>query len=338
MKTIVKLALMASINFIVMTSVQAQQAPSEDLIKAAQKEGALMFYSAITEDQVKLLVEAFQKKYGIKSEYLRLVSGALVQRFITENDGKANEADVFMDSSPLAFQMHTNYFQPLTGDKAPAVATWPKKWFVGDRGVTIQTSPMVVNYNTDIVKSVDVPKTWKDLADPKWKGKALFTDPRTSETYTGWMDTVEKSLGPDYLKQLANLNLTLTPSGASGAQMIAAGSQAVNFPSYASFAIPLKDKKAPIESKIITGPVVVSQTTIGVASNSKHPNAAWLFLNYLMSEEGIKTACAAFPVTTPGDFAGKLGCVAIDEPQLLDYNITEARKQALLQLIGLTNR
>lgn len=338
MKAMFKIGFAALAAFAIHTSTAQAQEPSAELVKAAQIEGALMFYASITEDQVKLLAASFEKKYGIKSTYLRLVSGALVQRFVTENDGKSNEADVFLDSSPVAFQMHANLFAPLSAEKAPAAGTWPKKYTVGDRGITIQTSPMVVNYNTDLVKPNEVPKTWKELADPKWKGKALFTDPRTSETYTGWMDTVEKNLGADYLKEVAALNFTLTPSGASGAQMIAAGAQAVNFPTYASFAIPLKDKKAPIESKIMTNPVIVSQSTIGVAANAKHPNVAQLFLNYLLSEEGIKVACNAFPVTTPGDFSGKLGCVAIDEPQLMDYALTEQRKQSLLQLIGLTNR
>jgi iron(III) transport system substrate-binding protein len=338
MKTIVKISVAALAAYAFnQGAVQAQEAPAE-LVKAAKKEGALMFYAAITEDQVRLLAASFEKKYGIKSTYLRLVSGQLVQRFVTENDGKSNEADVFLDSSPVAFKMHADLFAPISAEKAPAAGAWPKKWTVGDRGITIQTSPMVVNYNTDLVKPNEVPKTWKELADPKWKGKALFTDPRTSETYTGWMDTVEKSLGPDYLKQVGALNFTLTPSGASGAQMIAAGAHAINFPTYASFAIPLKGKKAPIESRIMTNPVVVSQSTVGVAAHAKHPNVAQLFLNYLLSEEGIKVACHAFPVTTPKDFAGKLGCVPIEEPELMEYNLPEARKQALLQLLGLTSR
>jgi iron(III) transport system substrate-binding protein len=314
------------------------QEPPAALVKAAQAEGEMMFYGAIEEGQIKLLASAFEKKYGIKSSHLRLVSGQLVQRFVTENDGNGNQADVFLDSSPVAFRMHSNLFMPITAEKAPNVGTWPAKWRIGDRGITIQTSPMVVQYNTDLVKPNDVPKTWKQLADPKWKGKVLLTDSRTSETYLGWLNAMEKNLGPDYVKQIAALNFTLTPSGASGAQMVAAGAQALNFPAYASFSIALKEKKAPIESQIVGEPQVVSQSSVGVAAKARHPNAAWLFLNFLLSEEGIKLACANYPVSTPGDFAGKLGCIPLNDPQLVEYGISEERKQALLQLLGLTNR
>ncbi|MCD6074164.1 MAG: hypothetical protein K0Q70_1047, partial [Rhodospirillales bacterium] len=141
MKAIIKVGFAALAACALGHGAAGAQEPSAELVKAAQKEGALMFYASITEDQVKLLSASFEKKYGIKSTYLRLVSGQLVQRFVTENDGKSNEADVFLDSSPVAFQMHANLFAPISGEKAPATKTWPKKFTVGDRGITIQTSP-----------------------------------------------------------------------------------------------------------------------------------------------------------------------------------------------------
>jgi iron(III) transport system substrate-binding protein len=317
-------------------AVCAQMEPPAALIKAAKAEGELMFYSGMTEGQVKLQCETFQKKYGIKTTYLRSTSGALVQRFVTENAGKDNIADVFLVSSPTAFTMHPELFADLSPEEVPSIVNYPSKWWVGTKGVTIQTSPMVIQYNTDMVAPNEVPRTWKEVVDPKWKGKVMLTDPRTSVTYLGWLDQMEKNFGQEFVKKLVELDFKLTKSGASGAQMVAAGAFAVNFPAYASFSVQLKEKNAPIDARIMREPEVISQSTGGIAAKAPHPNAARLFLNYIMSEEGLRLVCAEFPVSSPGDLEGKFGCDGLQNPQLVDYGISAERENYLVNLLGLT--
>jgi len=320
----------------VMTPAIAQDLP-DAVVKAAQKEGELTYYSAVDEGQTKMLVEMFSKKYGIKGTYLRLVSGQLVQRFITENDNNSNIADVFLDSGPLSFRLHPQYFVPLDAELLPNLAKWSKQW-IDERSVTVLTSPMVVTYNTDMVTAAEVPKTWRETADPKWKGKILLTDPRTSETYLGWLAKMESAVGADFVKALAAQNFTVIASGASGVQMIAAGAFPLNFPTYASFGTQLKAKQAPIESLVMKGPTIVSQSSMGIPSHAKHPNVARLFANFLMSDEAISAVCKAYPASTPRDPDGKLGCVALTDPQLVDYVVDEKRKLSLIQMIGLASR
>jgi len=318
------------------TQVRAAETPAA-LVKAAQAEGELMLYASVSEGQIKAILTGFEKKFGIKGTYLRLVSTPLIQRFVTANDAGSNEADVFLDSSPTAFEMYPQWFAPLNARSVPSVSKWPTKW-LGEKKVTVQTSAMVVQYNTDQVSRAGVPKTWSEVLDPKWKGKILLTDPRISNTYLGWLDAMERNLGKEFIRKLAKQDFKLTQSGAAGAQMVAAGAYALNFPAYASFSVPLKKKKAPIESQVMSGPEAVNQTSVAVVAKAKHPQVARLFVSWLISEDGLQNTCQAYPVSSPGDPDGKFGCVPLKNPEVVNYAVPEARKQELLREIGLAAR
>ena len=315
----------------------SQSGAQEALARAARAEGALNLYASVSETQIKILLAAFEHDFGIKSTYLRLVSVPLIQRFVTENDAKKNEADVFFDSSPEATELYPQWFFSLSAATVPNLSRWPAQW-VGGKYVTLQTSPFVIQYNTQQVSSAEVPKTWNEVLDPKWKGKIVLTDPRISNIYLGWVDAMEKRFGSGFLKRFAAQDFKLTQSGAAGAQMVAAGAYALNFPAYATFSVPLIEKKAPIATQVISNPVLVNETSIAIASQARHPNVARLFVNWLLSEGSLRTACKAFPISTPGDPEGKLGCVAVKDPHAVDRSIAEDRKQALLQQIGLGGR
>ncbi len=318
-------------------SRSSQVGVQEAVIKAARAEGALNLYASVSETQIKILLAAFEHDSGIKSTYLRLVSVPLIQRFVTENDAKKNDADVFFDSSPEATELYPQWFLSLTPAVVPNLSKWPAQW-VGGKYVTLQTSPFVIQYNTQQVSSAEVPKTWSEVLNPKWKGKIALTDPRISNIYLGWVDAMEKRFGAGFLTRFAAQDFKLTQSGAAGAQMVAAGAYALNFPAYATFAVPLIEKKAPIATQIISDPVLVNETSVAIASQAKHPNVARAFVNWLLSEGSLRTACKAFPISTPGDPEGKLGCVAVKDPRAVNRTIAEDRKKALLQQIGLGTR
>ena len=103
-----------------------------------------------------------------------------------------------------------------------------------------------IQYNTTLVKQSEVPKTWMDLLDAKWRGRLLLNDPRNSANYTGWADAVATQHGIDYLTKLSGQNLKIVSSGAAGAQQTAAGASDVSFPTVTSFSTGLQAQGAPI--------------------------------------------------------------------------------------------
>ena len=181
------------------------------------------------------------------------------------------------------------------------------------------------------------PKTYQDLVDPKWKGKILLTDPRVADNYFGWLDGLEKAKGADFLRKIAALQLKLTQSGASGAQMVAAGAYAINFPTFRDFSTALIAKKAPIAVFALTEPSLVSERVIAAVASAPHPNAARLFMDWVMSDNGVKAACKNGSVSIVADNADKFGCPAVKDVQAVSYILTEERKKQLVREIGLGN-
>ena len=327
-----KLALTAAL---ISSGAAFAQAPKVDdpRVKDARAEGGFYLYGSISDGQLKVIIDTFDKTYGIKGEFIRLASGPLSQRFAASVEGGGHDADALLDSTP----QHPEWFAKFDPKEIPNVAKWPSKWVSG-HVATIQTSGSVVQFNTELVAAADVPKTWADIVNPKFKGKIVLTDPRISDTYFGWADTLGKRYGDDFLKKLAAQDLKLTQSGASGAQLVAAGAFALNFPAYASFSIPLIEKKAPIDSRIMSDPTLVSVSSIAIAAKAPHPKTARLFVDWLLSDEATKAVCAAFPVSTPGDPEGKLGCIPLKDPQPLPWQTPESRRAEIVQLLGLTGK
>src|SRR5262249_479518 len=113
---------------------------------------------------------AFQKKYGIKTNVWRASSENIIQRAATEARGNRFDVDVFETDGVAMEAIHREKLlqevkTPLLADLMPQ-AIMPHKEWIGDR------VPMLTGgYKTRLVKKEDLPKSYDELVDPKWKGK-----------------------------------------------------------------------------------------------------------------------------------------------------------------------
>ena len=303
------------------------------LIKAAQAEGQLMLYSSSDENQSRTLLAAFEKRYGIKGSFIRFPTGPLMQRFSTEYDAKNIRADIVSVSSPIPYDQTPDRYITLDRTVLPNLAKWPD-FKVAGKYTAWTTDLVALIYNTEQLKPGEVPKTWSDLADPKWKGKFLLTNPTVADNYLGWLDAIERALGVEFLRKLAKQETNLTQSGASGAQMVAAGSVLFNAPTFASFAAKLLEKKAPVAVHYPQGPAIVSPRNIAIVAGAPHPNAAKLYLNWLLSEEGMKLTCSISPTTLAMAPDSSRGCLAVPEGVAMRFDIPEERKRMLAKELG----
>jgi iron(III) transport system substrate-binding protein len=143
----------------------------------------------------------------------------------------------------------------------------------------------VIAYNTKLVSANEVPKTWKDLLDPKWRGKLVTAHPGYSGVIATHVLALVHLHGWDYFKQLAQNKLMLVQSAVDPAGVVASGERlvAVNGGDY--YYYQMKKKGNPIEVVYPKEgvPLVVSPTAI--ASFAPHPNAAKLFTDFTFSRE-----------------------------------------------------
>jgi iron(III) transport system substrate-binding protein len=308
--------------------------PPQALIDAARKEGLVNLYTSMNANLTRAFLNAFEKRYGIKGSFFRAPTVPLLQRFAAEHDGNGVVADVFSVSSPLPFAQHADWFAPLDPAAEPNLKNWPQRG-VHKVSFTWTNEILALAYNTDEVKGADVPRVWTDALNPKWKGRIVLSDPRAADNYMGWLDAIESAHGADFLKKLATMDFKLTPSGASGVQLVAAGSVAMNFPTIGSFAAPLIAKKAPIAIVYPEEPQLASARDAAIVAKAPHRQAARLYLNWTMSLEATQLYCRLSPVAIVGDPEGKAGCLPSQKAHEVKFDVSKDRAHALTRDLGL---
>lgn len=272
---------------------QAQaQAALNELIKAAKAEGQITFYTAATENVGRRIADAFQAKYGVKTQFVRLNSIALQARYATEAEAGTFAADlIFNSGDAVTYALNgikKGWIEPLGALPVVISGEFPERF---NRQVTavVNISPWSIVYNTDKVKGADIPKDWPDLLKPKWKGQILAPDPRASDSYMDHWSLLHDRYGDKFFAQLREQNVRYFTSGVPALQALAAGEGSIMVPVVLAQFTATKAKGAPIV--FFTPDYAVGneiQVTLTHRSKAKRPNAARLLANYAMSREGNK--------------------------------------------------
>jgi iron(III) transport system substrate-binding protein len=137
--------------------------------------------------------------------------------------------------------------------------------------------------NTRLVTPADEPKSWADLADPKWTGKILADDPRALGGGFNAFVAQHDKLGVDFLKKLADQKLSFSRDLRESERRVARG----EFPVYAPFLFNDYStlRGLPIKAIAPTEGVAYVQFVASMVKNAPHPNAALLFIDFLLSDE-----------------------------------------------------
>lgn len=252
------------------------------LLEGAKKEGELMFYSSIPVEDIAVLTAAFDKKYGIKVKVWRADSEGFLQRIVSEAKAKRNEVDVMAGSSSALEPLHREKLlqevrSPYLADLIPESIASHREW------ASVYLNTIVQAYNTDLVKQETLPKTYRDLLKPEWKGKLGIE----AEDFD-WFAQVVRSLGEaDGLRLFREIVATNGISVRKGHtllnNLVAAGEVPLALTVYGFTAEQSKRKGAPLDWFIIP-PLVARPTAAGVARNAPHPHAAVLFFDFLISD------------------------------------------------------
>ena len=247
------------------SAVLLAQAPAA--VERAKREGSLTLYTSLAPTESKPLADAFEKKYGIKVALWRGLSSEVVQRTVTEAKGRRYAVDVIETNGPE--------MEMIAREKLLATPWTPDR-----------LNLFVVGYNTTKVKRTEIPPTYDGFTDPKWKGRIAL-----EATDSEWMATLIKASpgdkGLQLMQKLSAMQPTLRKGHVLLASLVAAGDVPVGLAMYNSNIETLKRKGAPIDYLPVQ-PVVARPQGIGVAKTAPHPNAAQLFHDYVMSDEGQK--------------------------------------------------
>jgi iron(III) transport system substrate-binding protein len=255
---------------------------TQKLIEGAKKEGSVTIYTSATTEDMAVLTAAFEKKYGIKTTVWRASSENIIQRATTEARGGRFDADVFETDGVAMEALHrekllqpvkTPYLAELIPAATPAHGEW-----IGDR-VQIFTAA----YNTDKVKKADLPKSFDDLLDPKWKGK-LGIEAADSDWFSAVVSELGEEKGLKLFRDLVTKNgLSVRKGHTLMANLVVSGEVPLALTTYLYKVQQLKNAGAPIDWFVLP-PEIARAQGVGMAAKSPHPNAAILFMDFVLSD------------------------------------------------------
>ena len=266
-------------------SIALYDAPDRQtkLIDGAKKEGALTLYATTPIEYLRVIIAGFEAKYGVKVNLWRSRSENVLQRIVSEARGGKPAFDVVeCITTPMEALRKEGLLQrvnaPVHSELQPWALPAHREW------AATQLYMFVQSYNTDKVKKEDLPKTYTDLLDPKWKGK-LSMEASDHE----WFSEVIKQLGPEkgekFWRDLVATNgLQLRTGHSLLNNLVGAGEVPLALTVYNSDPDTLKKKGSPIDWFVIE-PAIAIPNGVGVAKSAPHPHAAVLFYEYLLSEE-----------------------------------------------------
>jgi iron(III) transport system substrate-binding protein len=254
------------------------------LYEAAKPEGKVAAYWSLNTQFANPMIAKFEARFpGIKIEHTRANSSTLVQRLVTETRAGQSLADVVeMEAFDMRFvidQRITQPYRPASWDDYPPNAKDP-----GGAWIASRLNPDYPAINTTKVKPDEI-RTWKDLCDKKYEGKVAFERDQIA-VYSALRKVLGASEAEALLQCLAANKASPRTGNTEIANMLAAGEYWIAFSLHAPAVTPLKyETKAPVDL-VRTETVVTFMQTTALAAKPPHPNAARLFLEWILSPEG----------------------------------------------------
>jgi len=256
----------------------------QKIIAGAKKEGSVSVYTSLQTADIGKLGDAFEKKYGVKVIPWRSGSEAIVNRTIQEARANRFTVDVLETNGPELESLHRENL--LQATKSPyladliAPAVFPHGEWVGTR-LNVFTQA----YKTRQIKKQDLPKTWEELANPRWKGK-IGIEQEDSDWLAGIFADIGDVRARKVFKDIVTANgISVRKGHTLLTQLVVSGEVPLALTIYNYKAEQLKKEGAPIEWFVL-GNAIARPNGIAVARRAPHPHAAVLFYDFELSPEG----------------------------------------------------
>ena len=329
-----------------MTALEAE------LYEAAQEEGMFAWWDNHDLDAAHVVIDAFKARYpGVEVEYLLATDDEVLERYLLERQAGQNTADLFPQDRWFAITESgapTNVADLVedTGYDEQLMTT------EGD-GVQVTFSAWGVAYNTNLVDEADVPTSWEDLLDPKYQGRMVmearlknFIAATDIPAYEGKHEGLwEEEWIVDYLEGLQSQELRFETGGTPTVTLVAAGESPMAIGIYLAVVEKLKGDGAPVEFAPLDKTIAEAAAFYTVPDDAPHPDAARLFLRWLMTEEGQRLVDEVldrgnpFPEsgTETAAFLESIGSTpVVGGPELYEGDTYQRLEQRYLEAMGLT--
>ncbi len=264
----------------------AAAAAQDPRLEAARKEGKVVWYTSLALSSSEKVAKLFETAYpGVKVEVHRTGSQRILQRMMQELSSNIRNVDVVhtSDAGHYVLLKEKKLLMRYTPAGVDAFAPGFKDRDGFHYG--LRATVNVIAYNTKMIAAAEAPRTWKDLLDPKWRGRLVTAHPGYSGVIATHVLALVHLNGWDYFKALAQNKPMLVQSAVDPSGIVASGERpvAVNGGDYTFYQAKKKGNPVEIVYPKEGVPLVVSPSAI--TSFAPHPNAARLFTDFVFSRD-----------------------------------------------------
>lgn len=280
----------------------------DKVVAAAKQEGKVTIYTSSGPGQTSALLNGFQRAYGIDLEFVSGRGGELREKLFRERRANIFLSDLFLmgASGTIADIKPAGILEPVEPQLVLPEVVDQKVWYGNNRIYMDKERTFVLAFcffpyadmvvNNDLVKPGEI-KSYTDLLNPKWKGKIIINDPSTTGPGQTWFAMVSlSSLGLDYMKAVAAQEPVIIRDLRQQTEWVARGKYAVLVGAHHGATAEFMKAGAPIRYVLTTvGGYAGSGTgSIALINKAPHPNAAKVFINWLLTREGQTVYSKAF--------------------------------------------
>jgi len=253
---------------------------NQTLLEGAKKDGVVNWYTDMQPRNAEAVVKLLSERHPfLKVEVVRLGHERLINRLISEYRAGKFLPDVITAPSSFANELRT------AGITTRNVAPFRKfvRQGLGDTEGWVNAVSTTF-YNTTLVKPFDLPKSYQDLLQPRWKGM-IAIDQEDAEWLGALIETMGRQNAIDFAKKLAANKPNIRRGHTLLGQLVAGGESAIFPDQYLHSGINLKKAGAPVEMYFIDPVLTQSSDAMWVARKASRPHAGLFFIDFLFSRD-----------------------------------------------------
>ena len=243
----------------------------------------LNVYSSLTVEDMGALNAVFEAKTGVRIRLWRASSDKVLQRVLAEARAGRNDVDIVETNAPPLESLHREGLlepvrSPVHDALIPACLPAHREWAGSRLNVFVQA------YNTRQIRKEELPRTWFDLADPRWKGK-LGIESSDEDWFATLLGALGEERGIELFRRIVAMNGVSVRKGHTLlTNLVASGEVPLALTVYNFTAEQLKRKGAPFDWFVIA-PAVARANGLAIAKRAPHPQAARLYYDFMLGDE-----------------------------------------------------
>lgn len=265
--------------------VDGEKIADAALYAAAKKEGSFTLYGTIPTESMSMTLDQFTKETGIKYDYIRLPTAKMYDRVLAEHGAKKLDADyVGLTDLPLFKQwvdkgILASYKPVSFGAISPDLKDADGRWYYVVRPISS------IAVNTEMVKPGEEPTSWTDLFDPKWKGKIGMPSMDAGGSALTLYAFLRLHVAPDAWQRLAANEPRIYATAAPTVADLVRGRTSIGVSGVTSYMREIENK-APVKLLFPKEGLAAFGEIGNVTAAAQHPNAARLYMSYVLSKAG----------------------------------------------------